>query len=42
MTSLPLFPNKFISRKPRVANFAEIIKFATMFIKIAFKDSNNV
>ena len=30
-TSYPLFQNTFISRSPRVANFAYIIKIATMF-----------
>ena len=36
--SLPLFQNMFILRRPRVANFADIIKIATMFIKTTFKD----
>ena len=27
-------------RRPRVANFADIITIATMFIKTTFKDSN--
>ena len=34
MTSKPLFQNTFISRRPRVADFAENIKIRTMFIKI--------
>ena len=28
----PLCPNTFILRRPKVANFTEIIKTATMFI----------
>ena len=42
MTSLPSFQNTFILRKPRVANFADIIKTITMFIKTIFKDSKKV
>ena len=34
----PLFQNTFILRKPRVANFADIIKVATMLVKKTFKD----
>ena len=36
---LTFFPNTFILREPRVANFAEIIKIATMFVETTFKDS---
>ena len=32
----------FILRRPRVANFADIIKIAIIFIRKAFKDSNKV
>ena len=39
MTLKPLFQNAFILRKPRVTKFADIIKIATRFIKIAFKGS---
>ena len=39
MMSQPLFQNIFILRKPRVADFADIIKMATMFTKTTFKDS---
>ena len=42
MTSQPLFQNTFILRRPRVANFAYIIKIATMFIKTTFKDSKKL
>ena len=38
MTSQPLFQNIFILRRPKVANFADIVKIATMFIKRTFKD----
>ena len=34
--------NTFILRKPGVASFADIIKIATMVIKITFKDSKKV
>ena len=39
MTLSALFQNTIILRKPRVANFADIMKIATMFIKTIFKDS---
>ena len=42
MTSQLLFQNTFILGKPRVANFAGIIKIATIFIKIIFTDSSKV
>ena len=42
MTSQPLFQNVFILRRPRVANFDDIIKIATMFVKKTFKDSKKV
>ena len=32
----------FILRRPRVSNFADIIKITTMFIKAIFKDSKKV
>ena len=32
----------FILRRSRVANFAEIIKIASMFIKTTFRDSNKI
>ena len=42
MTSELLFQNTFILRRPRVANFDDIIKIGTMFIKTTFEDSNKV
>ena len=39
MTSSPLFQNIFISRRPRVANFADIIKNSTMFTETTSEDS---
>ena len=39
---MTLFKNNFILRKPRVVNFADIIKIVTMLIKTTFKDSNKV
>ena len=39
MTPQTLFQDTFTSRRPRVANFAEI---ATMFVKTTFKDSKKV
>ena len=39
MTSLTLFQKTFIFRRPSLANFADIIKIAIMFIKTTFKDS---
>ena len=42
MTLKLLFQNTFISRRFRVANFADIIKIVTMFIKTTFKESNKV
>ena len=36
--SQPLFQNTFILRRPWVANFAYIIKIATMFTKATFID----
>ena len=38
MTLQALFQNTFILRNPRVTNFADIIKIATMFTKTTFKD----
>ena len=38
----PLFQNVFISRKPRVANFADTIKITIMFIKKIYKVSIKV
>ena len=40
-----LFLNSFLNlslRRPRVANFADIIKIATMFTKTTFKDSKKL
>ena len=34
--------NTFNLRRPRVTNFADIIKIATMFNKTTFKDPNKV
>ena len=42
MTPLPLFQNNFNLRRPIVASFADIIKIATMFIKVILKDSKEV
>ena len=36
------FHNTLILRRPRVANFADTMKVATMFIKTTFKDSKKV
>ena len=41
MTSQPLHQNAFILRRSTVANFADIIKIATI-IKKTFKDSKKV
>ena len=38
MTSLPLFQNIYILKRPKVTNFANIIKITTMFIETTFKD----
>ena len=38
-----IFISKYLSlRRPRVTNFAGIIKIATIFIKTIFKDSKKV
>ena len=42
MTSKPLFRNNFILRRSRVANFADMIKIASMFIKTTFKDLKKI
>ena len=42
MTSQLLFQNTFLLRRPGVANFADIIKVSTIFIKPTFKDSLKV
>ena len=42
MTSSPLFQNIFILRRPRVANFADIIKNSTTVTKITFEDSKKL
>ena len=39
---IALFQNTSILRRPRVANFADNIKIATMFIKTTFKDLKKV
>ena len=36
------FQVTFTLRRPRVANFADIIKIATIFIRTTFKDSNKI
>ena len=41
-TSKPFFRNPSILRKRRVANFADIIKIAAMFMKVTFKDWKKV
>ena len=38
MASQPLSQNNIFLRRPRVANFSDIIKIATMFIKTNFRD----
>ena len=42
MTPLSLLKNRFILKRPIVASFADIIKIATMFIKVILKDSKKV
>ena len=42
MTPWTLFQNNFVLRSARVANFAEIIEIATIFIKTTFKDSKKL
>ena len=42
MTPQPLFQNIFISRRPGVAIFADIIKNVTIFIRTILKVSNKV
>ena len=42
MTSKPLFRNTVILRRSRVANFADMIKIASMFIKTTFKDLKKI
>ena len=39
---MTLFQNYLILRRPIVANFADIIKVAPIFIKAIFEDSENV
>ena len=39
---ITFFENTFILRRPRVVNFADIIKIATIIIKTTFKDSKKV
>ena len=39
LTSQPLFQYSFNLRRARVANFADMIKIATIFTKTAFKDT---
>ena len=36
--TISLFQNIFALSRPRVANFADIIKIATTFIKTTYKD----
>ena len=42
MTSLPLFQNIVILKRPRVAIFDDIIKIVNIFIKTIFKESKEV
>ena len=42
MTSNSIFQNTFILRRPKVANFAGIIKIVTMIVKTIFEDSKKV
>ena len=42
VTSLTLFKIIFISKRPRVASFAVIIKIATKFFKSNFRDSKEL
>ena len=42
MTSLSLFQNTFIFRKPEVAIFADIIKIVIIFIRTIFEVSIKV
>ena len=42
MMSWSLLQNTFILRRPRVANFADIIKIIIIFIKTIFKDLKKV
>ena len=37
-----LSENTFVLRRARVANFADIIQSATMFIKLTVRESNKV
>ena len=39
---IAFFQNTLNLRRPRVSNFADIIKIATMFTKTTFKDSKTV
>ena len=42
MTPKPIFQKTFILRNPRVDNFAEIIKIATILNKVTFKGSKKI
>ena len=42
MTSYPLFQITFILRRPRVANFTDIIKLQPRFLKQSLKTQENV
>ena len=37
-----LFQNIFVLSRPRVVDFADIIKIATTFVKTTYKDSKNL
>ena len=39
---ITFFQNIFVSRRPGVAIFADIIKIVTMFIKTTLKDSQKI
>ena len=38
ITFISRFVSEFVLRRPRVANFADIIKIASIFIKTTFKN----
>ena len=42
MTSYSLFQNTFVLNRPKVVNFADIIKIAIRVIKAVFKDTKKL
>ena len=42
MTLQPLFKNTLILRRPKITNFADVIKITTTFVKTSFKDSQKL